>query len=208
MTDDEDPPDQNRDSSLLDLGETFLNAIGDGRSGTEWRDEVEQSLGGEGEIDYDRLTTAGIAAGEQVARLREQARRTPAAADRRAPGGPAPAIETRDIYDTDGQYAGTRLYVSEGDPDAFLSADGSEVVIRYGSTGEAVSLPQPATAIVTDDGPHGGIALFVAYPEGSVLDDEVDTDTPDEPDLDSGITNADDMKWVDETRLGEDSDDE
>jgi hypothetical protein len=213
-TDDDDPRDVG--SSLLDAGESFLNALGDGDSGTEWREEVERNLGAPGEVNYDRLITAGIAAGEQVARLREQSRTTPAAVEARArEEGAAAPIETRDVYDTNGEYAGTRLYVSADDADAYLSADGCEVAVRTGGSGKTISLPQPATEVVTDDGPLGGVALFVAYPEGSVLDEtpthdgveqadsrDPDPDAPDDPPADG------DRKWMDESRLDEDADGE
>ena len=212
--DDDTPPDTG--SSLLDVGESFLNALGDGTSGSEWRDQVEQTLNGEGDVDYDRLITAGIAAGEQVARLREQSRTTPAAVEARARGeGTAAPIETRDVYDTNGEYAGTRLYVSADDADAYLSADGCEVAVRTGDAGKTISLPQPATEVVTDDGPLGGMALFVAYPEGSVLDeapthDGVEQADSREPDAttDGDPPDEPDTKWRDETRLDEDADGE
>lgn len=206
--DDDNPPDTG--SSLLDVGESFLNALGDGTSGSEWREQVEETLDSEGDVDYDRLITAGIAAGEQVARLRERSRTPPAAVeDRRGGQDATPPIETRDVYDTDGGYAGTRLYVSAEEPDAYLSADGTEVVVKTGDTGKTISLPQPATEVVTDDGPLGGVALFVAYPEGSVLDDapasdgveQVDTAEDDPPD-----DTPDDMKWVDESKLDDPED--
>ena len=183
-------------SSLLDLGETFLNTFGDGNSGSAWREEVEQTLAEDGDVDYDRLITAGVAAGEQVARLRERSR-APAAPTPDA--GPTP-IETRDVYDTDGEYAGTRIYVSADDASVYLSSDGSEVVVRTGDTGETVTLPQPATEVVTDDGPLGGMALFVAYPEGSVLD-QAPTNDGVEQAPDRADEQPSDTKWMDESRL-------
>ena len=197
-------------SSLLDLGESFLNTLADDDAGSEWREEVEQTLGGSGDVDYDRLATAGIAAGEQIARLREQARASPAAVeDPRAEQ--TPPIETRDVYDTNGEYAGTRLYVSAEDADAYLSADGSEAVVRTGGTGKTIALPQPATGIVTDDAPLGGMVLFVAYPGGSVLADAdamegvEQVDAAEDTDDTEGTTHDDlsesEMKWVDESAL-------
>jgi hypothetical protein len=85
------------------------------------------------------------------------------------------SIETRDIYDTSGAYAGTRIYVAAEDADAYLSASGEQVVVRTGGTGQTVTLPQTATDLITDDGPHAGLALYVAYPSGSVLEN-ADTD--------------------------------
>ena len=177
----DDDSDSDTDSTVLDLGESLLNALGSGSPGSEWRDEAEAILGGEGEVDYDRLATAGIAAGEQVAHLRQQARMT---ADAAPPGDAPPvSIETRDIYDTSGAYAGTRIYVAAEDADAYLSASGEQVVVRTGGTGQTVTLPQTATDLITDDGPHAGLALYVAYPSGSVLED-TDTDEQLEGDVD------------------------
>ena len=205
--------DRDRDSSVLELGEALLNAVGDGNTGSEWRNEVESALGAEGDVDYDRLATAGVLAGEQVARLREQSR---------SPGGHDPAnrpanasVEVRDMHGPDGGYAGTRLFVSANDPNAYLSADGEQVVVRFGGTGRTFDLPQPATAVVEDEPKGAGITMYVAYPDGSVLA-EADTDDVDglhdvpqvdaDPDTRDPGTDSDPLKWVDESRLDGDSD--
>ena len=207
--------DRDRDSSVLDLGEALLNAVGDGRTGSEWRDEVEHALGAEGDVDYDRLATAGVLAGEQVARLREKTR-SPA---RQGPENrPANAsVEVRDMHDVNGGYAGTKLFVSADDPNAYLSADGEQVVVRFGGVGRTFDLPQPATRVVEDEPKGAGITMYVAYPDGSVFEaagpdvDDVDglTDVPqadpDPDDRDAG-SDGDPLKWVDESRLDGDAD--
>lgn len=200
-TDDDDA--QRDTSTILDLGESLLNGLGNGQTGTEWRAEVEDQLGGDLDVDYDRLATAGVAAGEQIARIRQQARDT-ASTDGRRMDEPSTLTETRDTYSDSGEYIGTRLYVSDPKADVYLSADGSEVVIKVGKNATTEPLPQPADGIAVEDDSPGGVSLFVAYPEGSPLqaDDLIDdTDGVSEVDTEP----SPDDKWADETRTEDDA---
>jgi len=211
--------DRDRDSSVLELGERLLNAVGDGNTGSEWREEVESAFGGEGEVDYDRLATAGVLAGEQVARLREQTR-TPTRQKTESRSQNA-SVEVRDMHGVNGGYAGTKLFVSADDPNAYLSADGEQLVVRFGGVGRTFDLPQPATRVVEDEPKGAGITMYVAYPDGSVFEDagpdtddvdgltdvpQADTDTGDAENNTPANSDGDPLKWVDESRLDEDAD--
>jgi len=186
MTDD----DRDREGSdILELGATFLNAIGDGNAGDEWRDTVREHVGPEGEIDYDTLITAAVAAGEQTTRMREQSRRTAASARASNPEQEKPLVDVRDVHAPGGGYAGTRIIVSRPDADAFLSSTGDAVVVKHGATGEGVDLPTAADGLTqTEAGDTDSISEFVAYVGGSVLDpdatDDIDTDDIEDTDDD------------------------
>ena len=176
MADDSNRPDD-PGGALLDLGEQFLNAIGSGDAGTEWREEVNESLTGEGQIDYDALVTAGIAAAEQTSRMRQQSRRTAAATDSTTPAEQEQGFITdvRDVHDNDGEYAGTRVLVSDATAEAYLSAGGDEVAVRAGSEGTTVELPREAAGIVAPGEDDDTVGEFIAYVAGGVLDPDAPT---------------------------------
>ena len=188
MTDDDD----GGESTILELGATFLNAFGDG-AGDEWREQVQNHVGPEGEIDYDTLVTAAIAAGEQTSRMRQQSRRTVATTRASGPEQNPPLVDVRDIHAPGGEYAGTRIIVSRPDADAFLAADQESVAIKAGSHGEQVDLPAAAAGITSPpSGEEQSVTEFIAFVDGSVLDpaatagdDETDqADVEDDSDAD------------------------
>lgn len=161
-------------SSFLDLGEALLNAVSDGQTGDRWRDAVEQHVGDGESIDYDALVAAGLAAGEQTSRMRQQSRRVNASAASRTDNttdADHPLVDVRDVHAPDGSYAGTRVVVSSPSVDAYLAADGGSLVVRYGDRGEDVDLPTQAAGIEEPDTTgEQSVSEFVAYVDGSVLD--------------------------------------
>lgn len=175
MSDDDRPR-----NSILDLGETLLNGFVGGGVGSRWRKQVNEQLTGEDEIDYDTLLAAGVAAGEQVSRLRNQSRQTTASIAGDGGGGGA-LVDVRDIYSPDGAYAGTRVTVSDPDATAYLEASGEELAVRSGGVADRVDLPQTAIGVEEAGGEDGSVAEFVAFVEGGVVDPDHVTVVDDSP---------------------------
>jgi uncharacterized protein YfiM (DUF2279 family) len=164
MSDDDRPR-----NSILDLGETLLNGFVGGGVGSRWRKQVNEQLTDEDEIDYDTLLAAGVAAGEQVSRLRAQSRQTTASITGDN-GGDGALVDVRDIYSPDGAYAGTRVTVSDPNATAYLEASGEELAVRSGGVADRVDLPQPAVGVEEASGDDGSVAEFVAFVAGGVVD--------------------------------------
>jgi len=161
--------DKRSQNTILDLGETLLNGFVGSGAGSRWREEVSEQLTDEDEIDYDAILAAGVTAGEQVSRFRNQTRAT-AAQMAPQPDGDGALVDVRDIYSPDGGYAGTRVTVSDPDATAYLSASGDELVIRSGDAGEQTDLPQNAAGVKRAGDSDGSVAEFVAYVRGGVVD--------------------------------------
>lgn len=158
--------DDDRQATFLDVAETLLNNVAGSETGSRWREQVNDQLTGEDDIDYDALVAAGITAGEQAARFRERSRAPSAQAA--SPDTDA-LVDVRDIYAPGGEYAGTRVTVSDPDAEAYLSASGEELAVRTGSNGRRVDLPQPTAGVesTTDD---GAVVEYIAYVAGGVVD--------------------------------------
>jgi len=178
-------------NTVLDLGETLLNGLVGSGAGTRWREQVSEQLTDEDEIDYDTILAAGVAAGEQVSRLRAQSRQAASHVAQPAQGEGA-LVDVRDIYSPDGTYAGTRVTVSDPDASAYLEVGGEELAVRSGGSAERIDLPQPAVGVEEAGGEDGSVAEFVAFVAGGVVDPSHVTVVDEDGDTDGDDTEGDD----------------
>ena len=173
MPDDSD--NRSTDSDLLDAAEGFLNAFG---AGDEWRERVDELYEGSN-LDPEQAIAAGITAGEQAARLREQSRAPSQSAPAHRSPTDEPLIHTRDIEDENGRYAGTRIVCS--DPYATLFENESAVLVRTGDRDEEIPLPKSIGEVERADGDNpDGAAEWVVRPATDADPDDAGDDDADE----------------------------
>lgn len=166
------PTDDDDDPGFMDAAEGFLSAFG---AGEDWRAAVDEMFDQTG-VDPEQAVTAGIAAGEQAARVRNQSR----SATRAQSEPDKPILHTRDIENEDGRYIGTRIICS--DPAADLFESERSVLLRSGPYDAEVPVPREIAQVTRVDDSEGA-AEWIVRPE---LTDDAPDDAPDEAVEDGG----------------------
>lgn len=156
--------DETTGSPFFETARSMLNAV-DGESGDEFIDEIEDRFGGVEDLEQTLL--GGIAAGEQVMRMRERSR---GMADQ-STGGQETAIEVRDVETESGEYKGTRAWIDDPHAQAYPGDD--HVLVRT-SRNEEIEIPAPkGVGEIEQDANDTVLELMIVPPAGS---DEGDTD--------------------------------
>lgn len=120
-------------SPFFETARAMLNAV-DGDSGDEFIDEIEDRFGNTDELEQTLL--GGIAAGEQVMRMRQRSREM---ADR-SQDTTKTAIEVRDVETQSGEFKGTRAWIDDPHAQAYPGDD--HVFVRT-SRNEEIEIPAP-----------------------------------------------------------------
>ena len=144
------------DSPFFETARAMLNAV-DGDSGDEFIDEIEDRFGDTDDLEQTLL--GGIAAGEQVMRMRERSRE----------------METQS-----GEFKGTRAWID--DPHAQVYPGGDHVLVRT-SRNEEIEIPAPqGVDEIQQDTNDTVLELLIVPPTD---DDRDDTDDADDTDAEA-----------------------
>jgi len=161
------------DSPFFETARAMLNAV-DGDSGDEFIDEIEDRFGDTDELEQTLL--GGIAAGEQVMRMRQRSREM---ADR-SQDTTETAIEVRDVETQSGEFKGTRAWID--DPHAQVYPGGDHVLVRT-SRNEEIEIPAPqGVDEIQQDTNDTVLELLIVPPTD---DDRDDTDDADDTDAEA-----------------------
>jgi hypothetical protein len=172
-------------SPFFETARAMLNAV-DGDSGDEFIDEIEDRFGNTDDLEQTLL--GGIAAGEQVMRMRQRSREM---ADR-SQDTTETAIEVRDVETQSGEFKGTRAWIDDPHAQAYPGDD--HVLVRT-SRNEEIEIPAPqGVDEIQQDTNDTVLELLIVPPtdddRASTDDDADDTDTEadtdDTPDSDTG----------------------
>jgi hypothetical protein len=168
-------------SPFFETARAMLNAV-DGDSGDEFIDEIEDRFGDTDELEQTLL--GGIAAGEQVMRMRQRSREM---ADR-SQDTTETAIEVRDVETQSGEFKGTRAWIDDPHAQAYPGDD--HVLVRT-SRNEEIEIPAPqGVDEIQQDTNDTVLELLIVPPtdddRASTDDTDTEADTDDTPDSDTG----------------------
>jgi hypothetical protein len=150
--------DETTGSPFFETARSMLNAV-DGESGDEFIDEIEDRFGGVEDLEQTLL--GGIAAGEQVMRMRERSREM----TEQPQGGQETAIEVRDVETQSGEYKGTRAWIDDPHAQAYPGDD--HVLVRT-SRNEEIEIPAPkGVGEIEQDANDTVLELMIVPPAGS-----------------------------------------
>jgi len=183
------------DSPFFETARAMLNAV-DGDSGDEFIDEIEDRFGDTDDLEQTLL--GGIAAGEQVMRMRERSREM----TERSQDTTETAIEVRDVETQSGEFKGTRAWID--DPHAQVYPGGDHVLVRT-SRNEEIEIPAPqGVDEIQQDTNDTVLELLIVPPTD---DDRDDTDDADDTDAeaDTDDTPAGDTDSEGDNPEGEDT---
>lgn len=150
-------------SPFFETTRAMLNAV-DGDSGDEFIDELEDRFGDTDELEHTLL--GGIAAGEQVMRMRERSREM---ADR-SQDAVETAIEVRDVETESGDFKGTRAWIDDPHAQAYLGDD--HVLVRT-SRNEEIEIPAPqGVGEIEQDTNDTVLELLIVPPTEDTADEQ------------------------------------
>jgi len=164
-------------SPFFETARAMLNAV-DGDSGDEFIDEIEDRFGDTDDLEQTLL--GGIAAGEQVMRMRERSREMA----ERSQDTTETAIEVRDVETQSGEFKGTRAWID--DPHAQVYPGGDHVLVRT-SRNEEIEIPAPqGVDEIQQDTNDTVLELLIVPPTDDDTDDTPAGDTDSEGDNPEG----------------------
>ena len=172
--------DENSGSPFFETARSLLNAV-DGESGDEFIDEIEDRFGDTGDLEGTLI--GGIAAGEQVMRMRERSREMTEVEHEPV----QTAIEVRDVETQAGLYRGTRVWIDDPHAQAY---PGDDHVLVRASNGDEFEVPAPKGVGEIEQEQNDTVLELMIVPPTEDTDDggddEVETESDDKTAEDTG----------------------
>lgn len=149
-----DDPDRENDP-IFQTATSLIGSVADDETADRFAEQADELLG---ENSATEAVLGGLAAGEQITRVREQSRGIKG----QASSEPVTSIEARTVEDETGGFVGTRIFVDN--PHAEFFAGDDQVLIKSEGEEFHVNVPQGVGEIEAEN--NEAILELLVRPEG------------------------------------------